>query len=110
MRYLMLGLLGLCMVPSVQAQTIDLQIVAPITKFVDAFNKGDMAGAASTHASDADLMILDEVPPFMWRGAQAVKAWAADLEADAKKHGITNQKVTLSAATRAETNGTDAYV
>jgi hypothetical protein len=112
MRALMLGMLalGLCVVSSVQAQTIDPRMTAPITKFIDAFNKGDMAGAASTHASDADLVIIDEVPPFMWRGAQALKTWAADLEADAKKHGLTNQKVTLSAPTRAETNGNDAYV
>jgi ketosteroid isomerase-like protein len=112
MRSLMLGTLalGLSAVLSVQPQTIDPQMVAPITKFVDAFNKGDMAGAASTHASDADLVIIDEVPPFIWRGAQALKTWAADLEADAKKHGMTNQKVTLGPATRAETNGNDAYV
>lgn len=112
MRALMLGMLalGVCVVPSVQAQTIDPQMVAPITKFIDAFNKGDMAGAASTHASDADLVIIDEVPPFMWRGAEALKTWAAALEADAKKHGMTNQKVALSPATRAETNGDAAYV
>jgi hypothetical protein len=110
MRYLILVLLGLCVVLPVQAQTIDPQLTAPITKFIDAFNKGDMAGAASTHISDADLVIIDEVAPYMWRGAQALKAWAADLGADAKKHGMTNQKVTLSAATRAETNGSDAYV
>jgi ketosteroid isomerase-like protein len=110
MRYLMLGVLALCVVSTVQAQTIDPQLTAPITKFIDAFNKGDMAGAAATHAADADLVIIDEVPPFVWRGAQALKTWGAALEADAKKHGLTNQKVTLSAATRAEVSGTDAYV
>jgi hypothetical protein len=84
--------------------------VAPIIKFLDAFNKGDMTGATATHASDADVMIIDEVSPFVWRGAQALKTWAADLEADAKKHGLTDQKVTLSPATRVETNGPNAYV
>jgi len=110
MRYLILGVLGLCVAAPVQAQTADPQVVAPIIKFIDAFNKGDMAGAAATHASGADLVIIDEVSPFVWRGAQAFKTWAADLEADAKKNGITNQKVTLKPATRTETTGSDAYV
>jgi hypothetical protein len=107
MRYLILGVLGLCVAAPVQAQTADPQVVAPITKFIDAFNKGDMAGAAATHASGADLVIIDEVSPFVWRGAQALTTWAADLEADAKKKGITNQKVTLKPATRTETTGSD---
>jgi ketosteroid isomerase-like protein len=111
MRHLTVGVLAcLCFGSAVQAQTTDPQVVAPITKFIDAFNKGDMAGAAATHASEADLTIIDEVPPFLWRGAQALKTWAADLEADAKKGGLTDQKVTLSPATRLESNGRDAYV
>ena len=44
------------------AQAPDPQIVAPIQKFMDSFNKGDAAGAAATHASTPDLFILDEVP------------------------------------------------
>lgn len=93
-----------------QAQTTDPQMMVPINKFLEAFNKGDVAGAAATHSSKGDVVIIDEVPPFTWRGAQAVQTWAADLEADAKKRVITNQSVTLSAATRVETNGVDAYV
>jgi ketosteroid isomerase-like protein len=111
MRYLTLALLAcVCFGSPVQAQTTDPQVTAPITKFIDAFNKGDMAGAAATHASEADLVIIDEVPPFLWRGAQALKTWAAALEADSKKHGMSDEKVTLSPATRVESNGTDAYV
>jgi hypothetical protein len=111
MRHLIPGaLVCVCFVSPVQAQTTDPQIVAPITKFIDAFNKGDIPGASATHASEADLVIIDEVPPFMWRGAKAFIAWAADLDADAKKHGFTDQKVTLSAPARTETNGSDAYV
>src|SRR4051812_29459742 len=110
MRYLIFSVLALCVVAPAQAQTTDPQIVAPVNKFVDAFNKGDMAGAAATHASGADLVILDEVAPFLWRGPQAFKSWAADLEAESKRRGITDEKVTLRPATRTETNGTDAYV
>lgn len=111
MRYLTIGaIMCLCVgtSPAVGAQAADPQIVAPITKFIEAFNKGDMAGAAATHAS-GDVVIVDEVPPFLWKGPQALQAWAADLEADAKKRGITDPKVTLSPATRVETSGSDAY-
>ena len=113
MRYLALGaLVCLCLSvgSAVQAQSPDPQLTAPITKFVDAFNKGDMAGAAATHSAGADLVIIDEVPPYLWRGAKALQTWAADLEADAKKKGITDQKVTISAATRVESTATAAYV
>ena len=113
MRYLTLGAIVCVCVgigTAVRAQTADPQLMAPINKFLEAFNKGDIAGAAATHASEADLAITDEVPPFLWRGAQAVKTWAADLERDAKKQGITDQKVSIGAATRVETDGEGAYV
>jgi hypothetical protein len=113
MRYLTLcAVVCVCVgtATPVRAQTADPQLIAPINKFIEAFNKGDMAGAAATHASEADLAITDEVPPFLWRGAQAFKTWAADLDRDAKKQGITDQKVSIGAATRVETDGDGAYV
>jgi hypothetical protein len=88
MRYLTLGAI-VCLCVGVgaaaQAQATDPQLMAPITKFLEAFNKGDMAGAAATHAAEADLAIIDEVPPYLWRGAQAFQTWAADLTSDDKK-------------------------
>ena len=85
-------------------------MIASINKFLEAFNKGDMAGAAATHASGADLVIIDEVPPFIWRGAQAFQTWAADLERHDKKQGIADQKVSLGVVTRVEVDGAGAYV
>jgi ketosteroid isomerase-like protein len=111
MRYLTLGAM-MCFFTgtAVQAQAPDPQVMEPITKFVESFNKGDVAAAAATHAADADLTIIDEVSPYLWRGKQAFQSWAADLEADAKKRGATDQKVALRPATRVETNGREAYV
>jgi len=92
------------------AQTPTADIVAPLTKFMEAFNKGDIAGAAATHAAGPDLVIIDEVAPFVWHGADAFKTWAAALEADSTKQGITDQNVTIAAPTRTEVSGDTAYV
>jgi hypothetical protein len=111
MRYVTLcALLCLCAAPAVRAQTTDAQMMAPIDTFLAAFNKGDVAGAAAAHASEADLVIIDEVPPFIWRGAQAVQTWAADLEKDSTKNRITEPSVSLGAPTRIESDGSSAYV
>ena len=111
MRYLTIVVAALVLVaPPAAAQMPDPQIVAPIQKFIDSFNKGDVAAAAAAHAATADLVIIDEVPPYVWHGAKAFQAWGADLESDAKKNGITDPKVTLGAVTRIEKSGDQSYV
>jgi len=94
--------------PAMHAQTVDSQITAPVLAFIDAFNKGDVAGAKATHATEA--VIVDEVAPYQWRGAKAFDTWMADLDRDAKAKGITDQQVTLGKVARVETDGTAAYV
>jgi hypothetical protein len=111
MRRVTLGVVVWCFIGAAAgAQAQDAQVMAPIKKFIDSFNKGDTAGAAATHAADADLTITDEVPPFLWRGPQAFKEWSTALDADAKKRGMTEPVVTLKAPTRTETDGNQAYV
>ena len=110
MRYSILGVVVWCLTAPASAQAPDPQVMAPIQKFVDSFNKGDAAGAAATHASGADLTIIDEVPPYLWRGPKAFQAWSADLDSDAKKNGMTEPMVTISAPTRIERSVDQAYV
>lgn len=112
MRYRAFGtiVLALALAAPAVASAADAQLMAPIQKFMDAFNKGDAAGAAATHSATEDLAIIDEVAPHLWRGSKAFSAWAADLDADAKQKGITDQMVTISPATREETDGQQAYV
>ncbi len=111
MRHLTLGVvLGLVLSAAASTGSPDPLLMAPIQKFIDSFNKGDAAAAAATHAPTADLAIIDEVPPYLWRGPQALQAWSADLASDSTKHGLTDQVVTLSAPTREESNGEQAYV
>ena len=93
-----------------RAQTASDPMMAPILKFMEAFNKGDVAGAAATHARTAALTIVDEVPPYHWHGPDAFTAWSTALDDDAKKKGITEPMVAISKATRRETIGDSAYV
>ena len=104
------AVLWLAVGTAASAATPDAQLMAPIQKFIDSFNKGDVAAAAATHAATADLAIIDEVSPHLWHGPQAFQAWSADLESDSKKRGITDQIVTISAPIREETNGDQAYI
>ena len=110
MRFLFCAALVWCAVALPTSAQTPTELMAPIQKFIDSFNKGDTAAAAATHAAGADLTIIDEVPPYVWRGAKAFQTWAADLDSDAKKNGITDPKVTLSAPVRTENNGDQAYV
>ena len=111
MRMLNLAaLVTIALAAPARAQTADADVMAPIQKFVDSFNKGDAAAAAATHAPGADLTIIDEVAPYLWRGAKAFQSWSGDLDSDAKKNGVSDQNVTLSAPTRTERNGDQAYV
>ena len=111
MRYFALAVVA-CLLTAAPAgaQTPDPQVMAPIQKFIDSFNKGDIAGAAATHATTAEVAIIDEIPPFAWHGAKAFQAWSTALDADAKRQGITESKVTLGKPTRIESSGDAAYV
>ncbi len=110
MRFLTFAAVVCLAVAAPAAQTADAELMAPIQKFLESFNKGDTASAAATHAAGPDLVIIDEVPPFFWRGAKAFQAWSADLESDAKKNGMTEPMVALGAPTRTEKTSDQAYV
>jgi ketosteroid isomerase-like protein len=90
------------------AAPIRADLTAPITSFIGAFDKGDAKTAAATHTPD--VTIIDEVPPFIWRGPTAFADWARDLAADDAKHGVAGEKVTPGDASRTETDGRRAYV
>jgi ketosteroid isomerase-like protein len=111
MREAIVGMaMGVMMAATAGAQAPPADLIAPIQKFMEAFNKGDMAGAAATHATAADTVIVDEVAPFAWHGADAFKAWSTALDADSKKQGLSDQNVKISAPTRTEVAGDMAYV
>lgn len=111
MRCLILGAVLWCvMAAATGAAAAEDPLMAPIQKFIDSFNKGDMVAAAATHTAGSDLTIVDEVPPYIWRGPEAFQAWSADLGSEAEKRGIIDQAVAISAPTREEVDGDHAYV
>jgi ketosteroid isomerase-like protein len=82
--------------------------VGTIHAFIDAFDRGDAAGAAATHA--ANVTIVDEMPPHVWSAPGAFQAWAGALMADAKASGQSGNKVTLGEVIRDQEEGDTAYV
>lgn len=86
----------------------DKAVEAPIHKFIDSFNKGDVAGAATTMAPDTH--IIDEFAPFFWGGPTAFKTWVAGYDKDAAAKGITEPRVDIGDPTREIVNGNHAYL
>lgn len=108
---LALGLLAAPAIAQKSTKSAAGDPVAPITKFISSFNKGDAKAAAATHAADS-VTIIDEVPPYVWTastGSAAFDAWAADLDKNDKSKGITDGSVKLSKPKRKEISGDTAY-
>ena len=108
MKTVITALLALLAMLPVQALAQDSAVSAPIVQFVQAFNKGDVVAARATHLGDT--VIIDEVFPYMWRGAGAFDAWIADLGKDAEAKRITEPSVELGTPTRTLVTGNSAYV
>ena len=83
-------------------------VMAPVKQFVDGFNKGDVKSALA--ACGEQTSIIDEFPPHEWHGAGACATWANDFDADAKKNGVTDGKVTLGKPRHVDVAGDRAYV
>jgi hypothetical protein len=83
-------------------------VMKPITQFIDSVDKGDAKGARAAHIESP--YIVDEVAPHYWSGKKAFDTWLADYARSDKAAGITDEKVTLSPATREVVSGRHAYV
>lgn len=90
------------------AATEKTDAMAAVRQFVDSFNKGDVKAAAAICADETS--IIDEFPPHEWHGAGACAQWMNDYDADAKKNGITDGIVTLSAPRHIDVTADRAYV
>lgn len=82
--------------------------LAAVTQFIEGFNKGDVPSALAACADDC--AIIDEFPPYEWRGSGACGQWAKDYDADAKKNGVTEPKVVMGKARHVDVAADRAYV
>jgi hypothetical protein len=82
---------------------------AAVATFMEAFNSGNMAAAAAVNSASG-TSIIDEFAPFSWSGPTAFADWGAAFGTDAKKLGITEPKVTLSAPIVKNVTADHAYL
>ena len=91
------------------AMAASAALAAPIHQFIDAFDKGDMKTAAAAY-EPSGVVIIDEVAPHLWRGPKAFETWVADLAADSRSQGLSDEHVALGPASREEVTRARAYV
>jgi hypothetical protein len=84
-------------------------LMSPVHQFIDGFNKGNDKAVKASFVTTG-LAIIDEVPPHVWTGPNALAAWIKDLAATDRKEGNTDQSVTLGTPTREIAAGTRGYV
>jgi ketosteroid isomerase-like protein len=82
-------------------------VLMALNHFADAFNKGDAKAALALCSEQA--LIIDEFPPYLWRGTGCGK-WMSDYDVNAKKNGITDGHVVLGVARHVDITGDIAYV
>jgi ketosteroid isomerase-like protein len=73
-----------------------------------ALNSGDIRAYEALW--DADAVLIDDTPPYVWRGVRAVKAWEGVQNAWARKRGVTAMTCALDKTVRTEVAGRRAYV
>lgn len=82
--------------------------MAIVTKWVDAFNKGD-AKTASSYCTDS-AVVLDDFAPHIWQGTGACAAWYKDYFPFAEKNQITGASVTLGKVRHLDVDAGYAYL
>ncbi|MGB8964071.1 MAG: hypothetical protein WCB99_00400 [Candidatus Cybelea sp.] len=84
----------------------------PILKLANAIIHGTNTDDASSFVGlfTNDAVIIDENPPFMWRGAGAGAAWWHVVDAVTKKAKLTNLKAINVSLGEFRQSATDAYM
>ena len=108
MRKLMIAVAVVFMTVGTLFASEQSDVVDTVNRFLDAFNKGDTKTVLALCMDD--MSMLDEFPPHEWHGAGAMSKWSADYEADSKKKGVTDGKVTMGKPRHVDVTGDRAYV
>ncbi len=102
----------LALVPAVVAAAQSTPPPAPILQLTNAVihaaNTGDAAGLSSLFTSDA--VVVDENPPFSWRGTGAGVAWWRVVAAVTRKAKLQHLKAVNVRLGEFKQSATDAYL
>ena len=79
-----------------------------VRTYVDAFNRGDAAAMAATHAVSGS--ILDGMAPHLWQGPTATQDWYRDVLVEGEQHGASDYFITLAEPLHNNVTGESAYV
>ncbi|HTO05477.1 MAG TPA: nuclear transport factor 2 family protein [Myxococcota bacterium] len=85
------------------------QLVAMASRMIAAANAGD-AKAMASMVADGDHAIIDNFPPFIWTGSNALSSWLDDLARNSEERGMTDPKSRLGATKFIRIEGDRAYV
>lgn len=79
-----------------------------IMAVLNQWNDTDATKAAAACADEAS--VVDDIPPYEWRGPGACTNWAKDFDAFAQRNGIAEPKGTLGQPKQLVVTGNRAYV
>jgi len=102
-----------CLVPfaaapaSVAAQATTDPALAPIRALTAAFNANDDNAVAQLFVPDA--VVVDEVTPYRWTGANAVRRWLHDDGSVITKNGVKNARISIGKPLYVHRSATSIY-
>lgn len=90
------------------AQPDEDPLAGAVADFIAAFNAGDIEAIVELHADSP--AIIDEVPPFIFTGPDAVDEWLTALVAFDAAQGRSDGSVAMGDIVRTDRVGSRAYV
>lgn len=91
--------------PAVASEETDA--MAPVHRFIDGFNKGDLKSAIAACADESS--VIDDFAPHTWQGSGCEK-WADGFDAFVKKEGVTDAKIILGKPRHVDVTDDRAYI
>jgi ketosteroid isomerase-like protein len=83
-------------------------VMSVVHQWIDALDRGDMKSFVALCTEETS--ILDDIPPYEWRGPGACARWWSDNDAFGKNNDITDVFVTLGKPLQLYVTGDRAYV
>ena len=106
-RMILAGALLLALAPAARAADTGAGVETTISQFSAALHAGDSKAARSFLT--ARTVILDDVAPYYWGGANAFESWQTDLAKASTARGMSEEDAQLGTPTRVEVSGDHAY-